>query len=233
LDPEMKIMNMRPSTWNASVRRKRMSTFEAPVGGPAKRFLDVSLATTALVALSPLLVGLACLMKLQTPGPLLYGHERIGHAGRRFRCWKLRTMHVDGDEILRKYIANNPSARAEWLATRKLRDDPRVTPLGQVLRSFSLDELPQFYNVIVGDMSLVGPRPVVKEELGRYGTSRRHYLKVRPGLTGLWQVSGRSETTYSRRVAIDRLYATRRSNGLDIAILAKTLPAVIASRGAY
>ncbi|MBS1302162.1 sugar transferase [Loktanella sp. SALINAS62] len=203
------------------------------VGGVAKRTIDVSLAAIALLALLPLLIGLYLLIKLQMPGPFLYGHERIGHSGRRFRCWKLRTMHVDGDEILRKHIANDSSARAEWLATRKLRDDPRVTPLGQVLRAYSLDELPQFFNVIAGDMSLVGPRPVVSEELDRYGSSRRYYLMARPGVTGLWQISGRTETSYSRRIAFDRYYTARRNIGLDIVILVKTVPAVVASRGAY
>lgn len=229
----MKITIMRPKAEFFTEHKTQVSHREPPVGGVGKRLLDITLATAALVALSPLLVGLYLLMKVQTPGPFLYGHERIGQGGRRFRCWKLRTMHVNGDEILRDHIARNHAAHAEWLATRKLRNDPRVTPLGQVLRSYSLDELPQFFNVVVGDMSLVGPRPVVHDELGRYGYSRRHYLQVRPGVTGLWQISGRSEISYSRRIAFDRYYATRRSNSLDIAILAKTIPAVIASRGAY
>ncbi|MFW5655448.1 MAG: sugar transferase [Roseicyclus sp.] len=199
----------------------------------AKRSADIVLAGSALVMLSPLFLGLFLLMKARMPGPFLYAHERVGHGGRRFRCLKLRTMCMDGDAVLRRHLAADPDARREWDETRKLRNDPRVTPLGRVLRELSLDELPQFLNVVAGDMSLVGPRPVVADELDRYGMSRRHYVSVRPGVTGLWQISGRNETSYARRVALDRYYASRRSHALDLAILVRTVPAVVASRGAY
>jgi exopolysaccharide production protein ExoY len=212
--------------------RKRPTARRTAIGNSLKRSTDIALASGAVVAMSPLLLGLGLLMKAQMPGPILYGHERVGHRGRRFRCWKLRTMHQDGDAILERHLASDPAARAEWEETRKLTDDPRVTPLGRVLRELSLDELPQFLNVIAGDMSLVGPRPVVADELERYGSSRRHYLSLRPGVTGLWQVSGRNETCYSRRVALDRYYASRWSPALDAAILARTVPAVVAKRGA-
>jgi exopolysaccharide production protein ExoY len=208
---------------------------DAPATGvdPLKRSTDILLATLAVIALAPLFLGLFLLIKTRMPGPVFFGHERIGQGGRRFRCLKLRTMHVDGDALLRRHLASDAQARREWAETRKLRCDPRITPLGHVLRRLSLDELPQFLNVIAGDMSLVGPRPVVADELDRYGSSLRHYTRVRPGVTGLWQVSGRNEISYARRVALDRYYACRRSHLLDIVILAKTLPAVLASRGAY
>lgn len=199
----------------------------APVGGSGKRMFDVSLAVAALVLLLPLLLGLALLVWATSPGGVFYGHTRIGYNNRKFRCLKLRTMVVDGDRVLAEHLRRNPEARREWEETQKLRDDPRVTPVGQVLRKLSLDELPQLVNVIVGDMSLVGPRPVKDEELRRYGRSRRFYLCARPGITGLWQISGRGTTTYSKRIAYDRFYVTRFTPATDVAILFKTLPAAV------
>jgi exopolysaccharide production protein ExoY len=202
------------------------------VGGLAKRSLDIGLAFTALVLLSPLMLGVALLIKLTSPGKVLYGHGRIGFAGRQFRCWKFRTMVVDGDRVLEDYLRQNPHERAIWLAERKLRDDPRITPMGAVLRKLSVDELPQLYNILMGQMSIVGPRPVVADELGQYRHSAGHYLRTRPGLTGLWQVSGRNDTSYRKRVLLDRLYVRRWSMLLDLWIILQTVPAVLSSRGA-
>ena len=186
------------------------------------------------MALLPLFGLVAAMVRFSDGGgPVFYGHPRIGRDGRPFRCLKFRTMVVNGDAVLERYLRSDPSIRAEWDATRKLRDDPRVTRLGAVMRQFSIDELPQLINVVRGEMSLVGPRPVVRGELDRYGRSAAHYLSVRPGLTGLWQVSGRSDTTYRRRVACDRLYVQRWSLARDIAIVARTVPIVCLSRGSY
>ena len=204
------------------------------VGEPLKRSLDVTGAALGLLALSPLFLLIVAMVRFcDGGGPALYGHARIGRDGRPFRCLKFRTMVVDGDAVLARYLASDPSARREWDETRKLRHDPRVTPLGRVMRQLSIDELPQLINVLRGEMSLVGPRPVVREELDRYGRSASYYLRVRPGLTGLWQISGRSDTTYRRRVAYDRIYAQRYSLGTDIVIIARTIPAVCFARGSY
>ena len=198
-----------------------------------KRLFDMTAAGAALIALAPLFGGVALVLKLTDPGPILYGHRRVGRGGRSFACLKFRTMVVDGDEVLDRLLRNDPAARAEWEATRKLRRDPRVTDLGRALRRTSLDELPQLLNILRGEMSVVGPRPVVDDELARYGRSASAYLSVRPGLTGLWQVSGRSDTTYRERIMLDRHYAARRSMAMDLAIVARTIPAVLRSSGSY
>ncbi len=207
----------------------RPALHAAPVGGMTKRALDVAVAMAMLVLLSPLMAGLALLVCATSPGPIFYRHRRIGYKERSFGCLKFRTMAVNGDDVLERHLQQNPQARIEWEQTQKLRDDPRVTAVGHVLRKLSLDELPQLYNVLRGDMSLVGPRPVLSEELRRYGPSSRYYLRARPGITGLWQVNGRNTTTYRRRVAYDRAYVAKASTTLDIAILAKTLPAAMRS----
>ena len=207
----------------------KSTPFETHVGGWTKRSFDVSVALTMLIVFSPLIAGLALLVYSSSPGPVLYPHRRVGYRNRPFRCLKLRTMVVNGDEVLKRHLQRSPDACREWEETRKLKDDPRVTPVGHVLRKLSLDELPQLYNVLRGDMSLVGPRPVPNDELQRYGKSSRFYLRARPGITGLWQVSGRNTTTYQRRIAYDRAYVTKFSTATDIAILAQTLPAAIRS----
>lgn len=203
-----------------------------PVGGAIKRMLDVAIVILICVPFSVLFVGLVVMMKVTDKGPVFYGHKRIGFNGRHFNCWKFRTMVVNGDEMLDAYLNENPEQREIWLRERKLEQDPRVTPIGRVLRKLSLDELPQLYNVLRGDMSIVGPRPVVLDELNNYATSRQHYLSARPGVTGLWQVSGRSDTTYRERVKLDRYYVSNWNALLDIWILLRTVPAVLASRGA-
>jgi exopolysaccharide production protein ExoY len=206
---------------------------DVPVGGIAKRGLDITLAVLGLVLLAPLILALVIVLKLTDSGPLLYGHRRIGFGGREFRCWKFRTMVVDGDTVLEQYLRKHPAKAALWNKQRKLVDDPRVTPLGAVLRKLSLDELPQLLNVLTGEMSLVGPRPVVREELKYYGSSARHYLSARPGLSGLWQISGRSNTTYLERVQLDRFYVMNWNLWMDLRIIFMTIPAVVMSRGAH
>jgi exopolysaccharide production protein ExoY len=166
-------------------------------------------------------------------GPIFYGHRRVGYRGRHFRCWKFRTMVVNGDAVLQKYLADNPEERSIWFTQRKLRNDPRVTPLGRVLRKLSLDELPQIINVLIGEMSFVGPRPIVDAELAMYRSSAGHYLRNRPGITGLWQVSGRSDTSFTRRIALDRLYSQRWTVLADLRVLVWTIPAVVFAKGAH
>ncbi|MGV1792262.1 sugar transferase [Rhizobium lusitanum] len=204
-----------------------------PTGGVLKRVFDVSAAMTALVLISPLFVMLMLLVKLTDRGPAFYGHRRIGHNGKSFRCLKFRTMMVDGDKILHAHLQADPRAMEEWRATRKLQNDPRVTVVGAVLRKLSLDELPQLINIIRGEMSVVGPRPVVEDELELYETAAIYYLQSRPGLTGLWQVSGRNDVSYESRVAFDTHYVKNWSLSSDMMIIAKTIPAVCLSRGSY
>lgn len=204
---------------------------QRPLGGLSKRSMDVLIAAAALIALSPLMLALILIIKMSDGGPAFFGHTRIGFGRRRFRCWKFRSMVVDGPAVLAAHLASDASALAEWNASQKLKKDPRVTALGAFLRATSLDELPQFWNVLVGEMSLVGPRPIVDEEVFRYGGAISHYLAVRPGVTGSWQISGRSNTTYRRRVALDRHYATRWTLSRDVVILVRTVPAVLKQRG--
>ncbi|MGB3417561.1 MAG: sugar transferase [Mesorhizobium sp.] len=204
-----------------------------PIGGTFKRFFDITAALAGLTVISPLFLMLILLVKFSDGGKVFYGHRRIGRSGRVFHCLKFRTMVEDGDAVLAAYLARNPQEREEWLATRKLQNDPRVTRVGAVLRKLSLDELPQIFNILRGEMSFVGPRPVVRDELKMYGTSASFYLKSRPGLTGLWQVSGRNDVSYQARVAFDRHYVENWSFVFDLKILIRTVPAVFSSRGSY
>jgi exopolysaccharide production protein ExoY len=215
------------------LRSESVSEIPRPIGGILKRGFDVVGAGAGLILLSPLLIMLALLVKLQDGGSIFYGHRRIGQSGRVFYCLKFRTMVENGDEVLAAHFEENPQSRDEWIATRKLQNDPRVTRVGVVLRKLSLDELPQMINILRGDMSIVGPRPVVKEELEMYGNAADCYLRTRPGLTGLWQVSGRNDVSYGTRVAFDRQYVENWSFVEDLKIIAKTVPAVISSRGSY
>jgi exopolysaccharide production protein ExoY len=199
----------------------------------AKRSLDFGVAAFALILLAPLL-ALTCAAILIIQGrPLFYSQERIGQYGAVFRCLKFRTMVNHGDEVLASYLATNPAEQAEWAATRKLKSDPRITPLGRFLRKSSLDEVPQLVNILVGDMSLVGPRPIIATEMELYGQHFSDYIRVRPGLTGLWQISGRSDTTYLQRVTLDVLYVHGRTFWGDVKIMIKTVPAVIKAQGSY
>jgi lipopolysaccharide/colanic/teichoic acid biosynthesis glycosyltransferase len=195
--------------------------------------MDVMIAGCGLVFLMPLLLVVAILIKLQDGGPIFFAQPRLGRAGRMFNCWKLRTMVVDAQARLDDLLSRDPAARREWERDHKLKSDPRITALGSFLRKSSIDELPQLINVLLGEMSIVGPRPIVRAEIPRYARRFEHYCSVKPGLTGLWQVSGRNNTTYRRRVAMDSLYARRRTLMMDVAIILATVPAVLQSRGSY
>jgi len=215
---------------------------ESPVRKPALsgggsflmiRILDVVISTLALIALLPALVIVGIIVKLQDKGPILYSHARIGQNATEFRCLKFRSMYQRSDELLTQLLRTNPEAYAEWQADHKLRNDPRVTPFGKFMRKSSLDEFPQLINVIKGQMSLVGPRPIIQAEISKYGRSFHQYTSVLPGITGLWQVMGRNDVSYRRRVAMDRLFARRKSVGLYLFILFATIPAVLAQKGSY
>lgn len=198
----------------------------------ACRAFDFVIAIAALILVSPILLYLAIMVKCADGGPAIFAHERIGRGGRRFKCLKLRSMVVDADERLAAVLAECADARREWERDHKLRDDPRITPFGGFLRRSSLDELPQLFNVLRGEMSIVGPRPIVAKEASRYGARLAWYCQVRPGITGLWQVSGRNDVAYRRRVAMDILYARNKTVWLDIKILFLTIPAVLTAKGA-
>jgi exopolysaccharide production protein ExoY len=197
------------------------------------RIVDIVGAIAGLVFVTPLLVTLALAIWATDGGAPIFAHPRVGRGGRHFKCLKLRTMCVDADARLAAVLGSDAEARAEWACDHKLRCDPRITPLGQLLRRSSLDELPQLFNVLVGEMSLVGPRPIVDAEVPRYGRWFAYYASVRPGLTGLWQVSGRNLTTYRRRVAADALYARRKCLLLNFKILAATVPALLTAQGSF
>jgi len=198
-----------------------------------KRLLDVFGATAIVTLFSPLLVLLACWVRLEGKGPAFFRQARIGRDGKPFHIYKFRSMVPDADRVLAEYLAARPEAMEEWKATQKLKDDPRITRVGAFLRRTSLDELPQLFNVLKGEMSLVGPRPIVESEIDRYGEIFRQYSLVQPGITGLWQISGRSDVGYNERVSLDRYYVANWSVWLDIYILVQTIPAVFARRGAY
>jgi lipopolysaccharide/colanic/teichoic acid biosynthesis glycosyltransferase len=198
-----------------------------------KRGLDVFLIV-ASAPLAMLAIGIVSLLVMfSSPGPIFYSHRRIRKNGAFFSMWKFRTMCVNSAEVLEDYLSSHPEARVEWNKTHKLRHDPRITKLGAFLRRYSLDELPQLWNVLSGHMSLVGPRPIVAAEVEKYADSFECYCRVKPGLTGLWQVSGRSELTYDERVALDCNYVNRWSLRRDIKILLKTFAVVVNQDGAY
>jgi Undecaprenyl-phosphate galactose phosphotransferase WbaP len=213
--------------------RRRVQARPAILQPALKRAMDILGAGTLLLLAAPAFLLLALLIRADG-GSAFYAHERVGRGGRRFGCLKFRSMVVDSQARLAALLAADPEARAEWEATRKLKDDPRVTRTGRFLRATSLDELPQLLNVLRGEMSLVGPRPVVAAELAaHYGAAAEYYLSVRPGITGLWQISGRSETSYDTRVALDTQYATNPSIWTDLRILLRTPVVVLSRRGAY
>lgn len=197
------------------------------------RALDLTIATIAIVLLLPVMALLALAIWLQDRGAPVFVQQRIGRGGRPFPCLKFRTMLVDSDRVLMDHLSAHPEALAEWIADRKLRNDPRITALGRFLRKSSLDELPQLFNVVTGAMSLVGPRPIVAEEIHRYGRYFQHYCSIRPGITGLWQVSGRNDVSYRRRVVLDCVYSRSKSVPLDLIILTRTVQTVIRRRGCY
>lgn len=204
-----------------------------PLNRRIKRALDVILSLTGGILISPLLLIIAILIKIDSPGRLFYGQHRLGVRGRPFTAWKFRSMVSNSKEVLDKLLTENPEARREWEENHKLRNDPRVTRVGAFLRKHSLDELPQIWNVLLGEMSLIGPRPIVEDEVEKYGHEYRLFSSVKPGMSGLWQVSGRSETDYEERVALDILYIQSWSLWLDLHILFKTVSVVFGGKGAY
>ena len=198
-----------------------------------KRAIDLALVVPLLIFVSPLMIAIAILVRMQDGGSVLFRQTRYGQGGRTFTCYKFRSMVVDAEDRLRRLLESDPAAAAEWQRNQKLRNDPRVTALGRFLRKSSLDELPQLFNIIKGDMSIVGPRPIIDCEVPKYGSYFRYYSAVRPGVTGLWQVSGRNLTTYSERVLLDADYVQRWSLALDLRIILRTIPAILLSKGAY
>ena len=189
------------------------------------------LAVVLLILCSPLMLACVCLIRADG-GPAIFGHMRVGCGGRLFRCYKFRTMQPNAEQVLKAVLERDPLLRMEWERDHKLAEDPRVTRIGKWLRRTSLDEVPQLLNVIRGEMALVGPRPITMAELHRYGPARWHYLSVLPGMTGLWQVSGRNRIGYDRRVELDEFYVKNRSAWIDCKILAKTLRVVLSREGA-
>jgi Undecaprenyl-phosphate galactose phosphotransferase WbaP len=216
-------------------RRYRRSGVTVLNGAVAKRLFDIVFASAVLVLFSPLYLVLSVLIAVSSPGPIFYVQQRVGKNHRPFNCYKFRTMVTNADEVLEKLLAKCPQTREEFERNFKLRDDPRITWIGKFLRLTSLDEFPQFWNVLKGDMSVVGPRPLVPEELHKYGNRINRVLTIRPGLTGLWQVSGRNDIPYPQRVQIDVYYVNYRTFWLDLWVIIKTLGVVIfpSNNGAY
>ncbi|TYB82415.1 sugar transferase [Maritimibacter fusiformis] len=216
------------AAWREAARGRGL--LEIPLG---KWLFDKAFAALALMALAPTMGLIALILKLRDPGPVLFAHTRIGKDGRRFKCYKFRTMRADGDARLAWVFAIDPIARADWQAAQKLERDPRVHPFGGFLRRTSLDELPQFWNVLKGDMSIVGPRPIVDDEIEKYGRHFADYCAVRPGITGAWQVGGRTDTDYEARVALDVDYVRTARFRDDLSIVFRTVGVVLKQRGAY
>ena len=197
-----------------------------------KRAMDIVGSVLLIVLFSPLFIVIAFLIH-RDGGSCLYGQARVGYGGKSFKCLKFRSMIMDSQQYLEDFLASNPDARAEWNKDFKLKNDPRVTRIGSFLRKTSLDELPQLFNVLKGDMSLVGPRPVVADELSRYGALTQKYMSARPGMTGLWQVSGRNDTTYRERISLDCYYIENWRAHTDMLLMFKTLAVIFQGRGAY
>jgi exopolysaccharide production protein ExoY len=218
--------------WDEPAQTARQPVLPASPYAAAKRVLDVVGAIVLAAVFSPLMLAIAVLMRREG-GSIIYKHRRVGRHGRAFECLKFRTMVPNADQVLRELLDRDPVINAEWVRDHKLRSDPRITRLGRFLRRTSLDELPQLWNVLRGEMSLVGPRPVVREELLRYGRNVRIYLAARPGITGLWQVKGRNDTDYRRRVVLDTYYVRNQNLLLDLYILLRTTRVVLGGSGAY
>ncbi len=197
------------------------------------RLFDIVIALAALVALLPMMLLTVLAIVLTDRGPIIFAHTRIGRYGETFKCYKFRSMRVNSAQLLRDLLESDPTAREEWDRDHKLRHDPRITPIGAFLRKSSIDELPQLFNVLYGEMSIVGPRPIVVDGVFRYGRYFKHYCSVRPGITGLWQVSGRNDVSYRRRVACDVVYTRSQSVGGNLKIIAATVPSVLMRSGSY
>ncbi len=198
-----------------------------------KRLMDIAIIIVALPLILPVFIILMFLTKITSKGPIFYGHERVGKNGKPFKCLKFRSMNINSQEMLEKILATDPVRRAQWEKDRKFEDDPRVTKFGKFLRKTSLDELPQLINILIGQMSFIGPRPVTEPELEKYGKYKNYVLSVSPGLSGMWQISGRSDTGYEERIQFDTYYIQNWSIWLDIWILIKTFWVVLEGKGAY
>jgi exopolysaccharide production protein ExoY len=199
-----------------------------------KRLFDLTFTLAVLICGAPIFLIIALLIKLTSPGPVLYKQQRIGQYGAPIFCYKFRSMYKNADKKLKELLASNPKLQEEWNTYYKLKTDPRITPLGNFLRKTSLDELPQFFNVLLGDLSIVGPRPVTEHEIKTYYKDRASLiLSVRPGITGLWQTSGRSHLSFDERLILEERYVKERSFILDLKLIAKTIPAMLHSKGAY
>ena len=198
-----------------------------------KRILDITVALLLSILAIPFAALISLAIVLDSRGPVFFGHPRIGKGNKLFRLWKFRTMVKDADTVLEQYLNAHPDLRVEWMETHKLKNDPRVTRVGRLLRRSSLDELPQLISVLRGEMSMVGPRPIVADEVPKYGSMFDLYLQVKPGLTGLWQASGRTDTSYRKRIALDLRYLQKRTLWLDLWVLLKTVKVVLLGHGAY
>ncbi len=199
-----------------------------------KRTFDIIFSVIALIACIPVFVMIAIVIRLASAGPIIYSHERIGRGGKTFRCYKFRTMYPDADARLHELLASDLVMFKEWQDSRKLKKDPRIMPVGRILRKTSMDELPQFWNVLKGDLSIVGPRPLVACEVVSYlGDKASKILSVRPGLTCIWQVSGRNDVSYHKRIQLDEEYIDRQSLLLDVILILRTIPSMVFSKGAY
>ena len=221
--------NRRSSKGSDVFRRNAAGGISATLKYP----IDATIALIGLLFLAPMIIMLAATLLILQGRPIFIAHRRIGKNGVMFPCLKFRTMVRNADDVLARHLAAHPDLKREWNVARKLKDDPRITPFGALLRKSSIDELPQLLNVIRGEMSLVGPRPIVASEADLYGNHFADYIRVRPGLTGLWQVSGRSDTSYTERVLLDVRYVAEQSLLGDLLIILKTIPAVLKSRGSY
>ena len=210
--------------------RMRVWKFTVELSYFIKRLLDIVLSIIGLILFSPIFVIAAIIIKCTSPGPILFVQVRVGYYGRHFRFYKLRTMEVDADEKKEKLAKLNQSSDGVIF---KMKNDPRITPFGAWLRKTSIDELPQLFNVLIGDMSMVGPRPPLPSEVKQYSIEERKRLNVKPGLTCIWQVSGRSDLPFKRQVQLDKQYIQSQSLGLDLLILLRTIPAIISGKGAY
>jgi len=223
--------NARVLSADAEIARSRLTSLPRASTEIALRLLDIVVSLVALFLLAPVMIAIAVAIRIYDPGPIFFRQSRVGRNGQRFYCWKFRTMVVDAEERLARLLREDDAASREWAETQKLRRDPRVTRLGAFLRRSSLDELPQLFNIVAGEMSLVGPRPIVEDEVRRYGDRFALYCAVRPGLTGLWQISGRSDIQYFERVLLDARYVSSRTFLRDIKIIILTVPRVLAARG--
>ena len=212
---------------------KEEERLEGRTGWQGKQIFDKVFAVFFIILTLPLFLLIAALVKLTSRGPVFYKQERLGYRGKPFRILKFRTMVVDADRVLEDYLRRNPQLREEYEKYFKLKKDPRITPLGRILRKTSLDELPQLFNILLGNMSVVGPRPIIQEEVVKYGENAEKLFSVKPGLTGLWQVSGRADLTYDERVKLDMEYIERQNFFLDLFIILKTVPVIFKGHGAY